>query len=494
MSEVDRKLLENIPGLRVFDDGNGVGSSDAMAVVAKRTSKQAPEQDHSLRVPFKIEGLRDYQQVGVLNIVERLNTDGGYLLADDMGLGKTAQTLFSWVKLGGPQLLIACPASVKETWRREIKKWLNKDATVIKDGDQALSISPLTEIAITSYELATKLSESYSPSMLVIDEAHNLRGRGAKRSRKLLEIGQSCNFRLALTGTPIWSRPRDLWMLLRILFPSYRFGTSDEFDFAYCGAHFNQWGGKVNKGATRADELKLRLNYVMLRRTKEDVASELPEITRIIRWVQPQEAPTRVFQGFHAKKCSAYDALVATLEYKLDAAVEAASETDGRFLLFTWEKKHAIELHRRLNQDGINCLLVTGDYSQQERNNAIAEAARSKQGLVATIDSCGTGVDGLQHVASVGIFHALDYVPIKLAQAEARLHRIGQTLPVTWIYLALEQSMDAMVVDTVVEKLDQWRAVMGRDSTGAIRDDMVAEDIRESERLALKAIYDAMEE
>jgi SWI/SNF-related matrix-associated actin-dependent regulator 1 of chromatin subfamily A len=348
-------------------------------------------------------------------------------------------------------------------------------------------------ITVTSYELAGKLPDVYSPSMLVLDEAHLLRGRGAQRSRKLLALGQECNFRLALTGTPMWSRPRDLWMLLRILFPKYRFGSAEDFDYAYCGAFINQWGGRVNKGATRSDELKLRLGYVQLRRTKEQVATEMPKLQRNVRWVPGTVPAKRAFEAALMKRMSMYDALDATLEAKLDVAVETAIEAQ-RFLLFTWQKRHAHELWRRLNEDDTPCVLITGDLSHAERNAAIADATARKMGVVATIDSCGTGVDGLQHVASIGIFHALDYVPIKLAQAEARLHRIGQLNPVQWVYVAMEGTADQLVAETIVEKLDQWRGVMGKDSSTGLGDAISMQDIAVDERAALKALYAAMGE
>ena len=107
-----------------------------------------------------------------------------------------------------------------------------------------------------------------------------------------------------------------------------------------------------------------------------------------------------------------------------------------------------------------------------------------------TIDSTNAGVDGMQAVASTLVFHALDYVPIKLAQMEARLHRIGQANAVTAVYIAMEESADSFVVDTVVEKLDQWKAAMGNDSTSDMGVTLGAPATHEADALA--AIYAAM--
>lgn len=411
-----------------------------------------------------------------------------------MGLGKTVQTLATWDALLRPwPLLICAPASVRPTWKAQFKRWLGMDATVVTSGKKAAALTKEDKVVVTSYDLVKKLAAAFVPQMLVLDEAHLLRGRMADRSNHLLQLAQMTSYRLALTGTPIWSRPRDFWMLLKILF-GYRFGTADDFDYAYCAAYQNQWGGKENKGVSRPEELKLRLSYVMLRRLKEDVASELPPLTREIRWV-PQgkdKAAAKALEAAVLGQLHFSDALNATLDQKVDAAVEAAQEA-GKFLMFTWQKRHAELLHEKLNAAGYPCELLTGDYTTAERQLAIERAKKSGASVVATIDSSGTGVDGLQDVASTAIFHALDYVPIKMAQAEARLHRLGQQNPVTVIYVALEDSADQFVVNTIVEKLDQWKATMGSDSTSSMGDTLGAPG-SDHEAKALAAIYASMED
>lgn len=491
------ELAEHIPGLRVFG-GTLVGPVDAMAVLAERAKHEGPPPPSKLYVPRNAApppgfGLRDYQLDGVSRIVGNLQLDGAAILADDMGLGKTLQTISAWECIRRPiPLLVVAPASVRRGWVREFKKWCATDAHLVETGKQAAALTGQEQVVITSYELAKKLPTQFVPHMLVMDEAHLLRGRMAGRSQTLLDIAHLCAYRLALTGTPMWSRPRDFWMLLKILF-GYRFGTADEFDYAYCGASVNQWGGKENRGATRLNELKKRLAYVMLRRTKEEVAAELPEFTRVIRWVPKLKAATKALESFALKQLPFSDALNATLDAKIDAAIEAAKDA-GRFVLVTWQKAHANLLYEKLNEEGLPCELITGDISHAEREASVARAARTGASLVCTIDSTNAGVDGMQHVADTVIFHALDYVPIKLAQMEARLHRIGQRNAVTAVYLAMEESADSYVVDVIVDKLDQWKASMGSDSTAKMGDTMGAPASPDAEREALAAIYAAMEE
>lgn len=492
----DPVAIEHIPGLKAYGS-NIVGSVDGMAVLAERLNREGVPEPAALYLPRNahppsIDGLRDYQLDGISRLVGNLQRDGAVILADDMGLGKTLQTIATWNCLRRPvPLLVVAPASVRRGWVKEFEKWGGLEATLIETGKQAKEVTSAEKVVITSYELAKKLDPRFCPHMLVMDEAHLLRGRMAGRSNYLLELSKVCAFRVALTGTPMWSRPRDFWMLLKILY-GYRFGTADEFDYAYCGASINQWGGKENKGATRLPELKKRLRYVMLRRTKEDVAGELPEFTRIIRWVPPLKAATRALESFALKALPFSDALNATLDAKIDVAIEAA-QAAGRVVLVTWQKRHAELLHERMNDEGYPCEIITGDYSHAEREAAIERAAKSGASVVCTIDSTNAGVNGLQYVADTLIFHALDYVPIKLAQMEARLHRIGQRNNVTAIYIAMEDSADSYVIDTVVEKLDQWKAAMGNDSTAQLGDTMGEPQVAKNADEALAAIYAAME-
>ena len=491
----DAQSISHIPGLKMFGS-TAVGHVDAMAVLADRTKHEGIPTPEALYVPRNahppsIDGLRDYQLDGIARLVGNLQLDGAAILADDMGLGKTLQTIATWNCLRRPiPLLVVAPASVRRGWVREFKRWTDVDPVLVETGKKAGLVTNENKVVITSYELAKKLGTQFCPHMIVMDEAHLLRGRMAGRSAHLLELAKVCSFRLALTGTPMWSRPRDFWMLLKILF-GYRFGTADDFDYAYCGATVNQWGGKENRGATRLPELRKRLAYVMLRRTKEQVNSELPEFTRQIRWVPKKKEATKALEAFALKQLPFADALRATLDAKIDVAVEAA-ESAGRFVLVTWQKAHAELLHDKLNADGYPTEIITGDYSHAEREATILRAQKSGASLVCTIDSTNAGVDGMQHVADTIIFHALDYVPIKLAQMEARLHRIGQKNAVTAVYLAMEDSADSFVIDTVVEKLDQWKASMGSDATAKLGDEMGKPMEVEQEAAALAAIYEAM--
>lgn len=492
--------VEHIPGLRVVNQGTTIKATpDAFAVVTMRHPEfQAPvgKAAPGITKPtglYADERLRPYQKEGIGHLALRLRNDGGSILADDMGLGKTLQTCVTWDAMNRPwPLLVVCPASVRRGWVKEFKQWLGIQPRLVETGKQAENTMPGEGVVICSYDLVGKLPVSFVPHMVVLDEAHLLRGRQAKRSETLLERCKVASYRLALSGTPMWGRPRDLWMLLKVLFPDYRFGTANEFDYAYCGAFVNKWGGKENKGVTRPDELRKRLGYVMLRRTKQEIGDQLPSLTRVIRWVPAEKRATQALQAFALSQLKLTDAVEATLQSKMKPVVEAVDELEGHAVVFTWQKKDAYELGERVEALGHPCVVITGDMTHRQREAAVADAAKRKACVVATVDSTGTGVDGLQHVASNIIFHALDYTPIKMAQAESRCHRLGQKDPVTALFFAMEDSADRLIIEKVVDKLDAWRNTMGSDSTAAMNDVMAAPQTAEMEAAAIKDIYDSL--
>jgi superfamily II DNA or RNA helicase len=211
-------------------------------------------------------------------------------------------------------------------------------------------------------------------------------------------------------------------------------------------------------------------------------------MTRVVRWVPATKEVTLASQHAALGNISLYDALSATLNAKVEPAVEAMREA-GKSVCFTWRKADAHVIAELAEAEGLEVELITGDQSHAERQLRVDRAREMGRSIVATIDSTGAGVDGLQFVATTGIFHALDYVPIKLAQAEARLHRHGVASPVTWVYIAMEGSADQHVINTVVDKLDQWRQAMGKDSTGALGATL---DVQRSEEAALAEVMEAM--
>lgn len=481
--------MPKIPGLTYNSNGSVIGRADAVAAACFRLGIEPPPKV-SPSVGKAVAGLREYQNEGINKLHKISSVIRGSLLADDMGLGKTVQAI-NYARLLGGRVLVTAPAFVRETWREELRKWGEVSVAVLgpestKADAREWADSHTKNWVVTSYD-HRMVERAYAvafphgpPEVLIMDEFHLLTGRGqdregTKRSKAVENIAKLCNYRLGTTGTPLWSRPRDLHRLLVILFGTSAFGSSWDFDHAYCGAKIDDHGGLDNKGISNADELALRLSYYMVRREKKDVLKELPSLTIQTHWCDPDTKATQAFRAFiqggeTAFQGSVSAALEATLEGKISVAVELAKNA-GRFVLFTHRKDHARRMHLQLLEAGVANECVTGELDTRARQRTIRLAESRGAGVVATIDSCGAGVN-MQGVASTGIIHAIPWVPAQLDQAVSRLHRMGQTQPVSWHVVAMKETIDAIVVEKVVARYDHYRKLLGGAGNLAVRDSL----------------------
>lgn len=432
-------------------------------------------------------GLRAYQAVGTAWIADRLQATGAALLADEMGLGKTVQAVAAVDSLTPGPVLVIAPAVVGAHWSEQLQRW---------------SCDP-TRYTVTSYEKfsrALRRGEAPDADALVLDEIHYCSNSRAGRSRAVrgwLEARRSGPYRRAgglpvvgLSGTPMTTRPRDLHNPLDLLWPG-RWGSWWQFTRRYCGGRYEEIEaiGKAvwrADGVSRADELAARLAPLMLRRTKVEVATDLPPRQRV---VVPVELPKRAAAA--ARKASAaidwrsaamlrrdLTTLLGGLEaYKLDAAEQLARDalTAGhRPLLLTVRKATARELARRLG-----AALADGDTVPQKR----AATLQAAECGVSTVYAVTTGIDLVAF--DVLIFVGLDWVPSTLLQAEARIHRIGQRRGVVVYYLVGLGTVDEIIRSRVIERLGTFTAITG---SGGDEQQLAADLDGETEESLISAI------
>lgn len=210
---------------------------------------------------------------------------GRLLLGDEMGVGKTVQAIAIqyWYRNDWP-LLIVCPSSLKYTWRDELLRWVpmlgHADIQLFSQGKEPFK--PDAQVFIISYDLATRKAQELKAlnfNSAIADEAHYLKSYDSKRSRELSPILGDCKRIILVTGTPMISRPSELYNLVRILRPDL-FGSFREFSQRYCAPKMAKYGMDY-KGASCTSELHfLMKDHLMIRRLKEEVLSELPSKTR----------------------------------------------------------------------------------------------------------------------------------------------------------------------------------------------------------------------
>lgn len=212
--------------------------------------------------------LRAYQKEGVQWLVHLCERGCHPLLADDMGLGKTVQilTLMATRPVAAVPSLIVCPASVTSVWQGEMGRFFPQLRSRIVCAESGFGEDMDSELIwIASYTQLRRHKAAVSAMRFgyaVLDEAHFIKNPDAK-------ITQACNaidarHRIALTGTPVENRIRDIWTLFRFLMPGL-LGTRTRFE--------RQFG---NSNPASAARVQRQLAPFILRRTKDQVLDELP--------------------------------------------------------------------------------------------------------------------------------------------------------------------------------------------------------------------------
>lgn len=219
--------------------------------------------------------LYPYQKVGVEFFV---NSGGKAMLCDEPGVGKSAQTLAYLVYTKKKRTLVVCPASVKFSWENEVKKWTELKSQVIDGKTDFRTIDHDTNVVIVNYDVLKKLFNELMKiewDCVVGDESHLIKNNKAQRTKAFKAIAKNSKSLLLLSGTPVLSRPVELWNALQLM-DEKTWNNYWDFTRRYCGAHQTRWGLDVG-GATNLEELQQRISRYFLRRRKEDVLKELPE-------------------------------------------------------------------------------------------------------------------------------------------------------------------------------------------------------------------------
>ena len=217
--------------------------------------------------PALPEFLRPYQRRGVEWLHHLCEVECHGLLADEMGLGKTLQvlSLLATRPLGGRPNLVVCPASVVPVWREEMARFFpGMECDVLKTGhDFTLRRDPVLWLAsYTQLRKHKHLLDRVEFGYAVLDEGQFIKNPDAKVTHASCSI--QARHRLVLTGTPLENRQLDLWSIFRFLLPGL-LGTRQTFETVL----------DADRAGTLT-RLRQQLAPFILRRTKDEVAQELP--------------------------------------------------------------------------------------------------------------------------------------------------------------------------------------------------------------------------
>lgn len=367
--------------------------------------------------------LRPFQREGV----DFIKSHSHILLADEPGLGKTVQVIKAIDEAALFPCLVLCPCSLKEVWRKHFLEWANVTATVDK----------VSDITITNYEKLNKVLPQLKEikwDILICDESHLLSNKKTKRFRNVRQLARTASRVALLTGTPIMNRPLELLGQLDLLRATGKFGGERAFLETFCGATLTKYGWDFT-GATNLVSLHKKLSGVFLRRTKEEVAIELPSkahaVVPITIKSREYHKAEKAFVGGHLERFEKLRMLAVRAKEK------ACFDWIDNFLA-SGEKLVVFAHHRELQQALLarwpGACSILGSQSSSSRKQAVESFQSGKANLiVCSLQAAGVGLT--LTAASNVAFLEFPWTPGLLNQAIDRVHRITQTKPVTAWYL-----------------------------------------------------------
>lgn len=503
-----------VPGMR-FDHQikAHVGYIDAVEQLVLRLQEmglKAPsppvnERKWPHNLPVSYDGAREYQKEGIDFLINQAGS--GALLGDDMGVGKSMQATKAARALRR-KTVIVCPAHVRGVWERppglgdpggELAKWWPKAKVFMSTGTKPTPIPGDRDVFMTHYDIVHAwvdevLKWAGDDLTLVCDEVHALLNETSRRSKACRALAEHARGRIALTGTPPTDRTRDLYNIVSTISPG-RFGEFFGYAKRHCDAKQIEVPGpeKTKKlvwsfdGRSNTKELRQRLDWFCLRRTKREVLKELPAMQRQIIDI---DVPPKHRTALNARLVDDKRAMRAALDNAADgkfksvlAMIKSHLEDGMRVVVGTYRRTVCEKYCDALNEVAPTSFIHGG--IPITRRQKIIDDLKKVEGpccLVANIDCVSTGID--LTFASVGVVAELVWEPRDLIQWEARTHRFGQTEPVLIQYMIARGTGDELILQAVIGKLDNFLDLVETDKGDGLKETLVGEKDEGLTRLA----------
>ncbi len=450
----------------------------------------AKQQIRKVAVPKTLKAtLRPYQQKGFSWMVHLYKRGFGGCLADDMGLGKTLQTLtllqyiYKPSAPKQPATLIVVPTSLLHNWRREAKRFTalsmtEYNNTVAIDKKRPEKFFGRFHLIFTTYGMMKNnidILRSYRFKYVVLDESQNIKNSDSLNFRSAIQL--QSNHRLVLTGTPIENSLKDLWAQFHFIQPDL-LGAESAFQ--------KQFIIPIRQGNARVEtQLQQLIAPFILRRSKKEVAPELPELTEETIYcdmtgeqntcyeqeknslrnilLQHTQSTDRlhsfsVLNGIlRLRQLSCHPQLIfpdyTGTSGKATQIIETFDtlQSEGhKVLIFSSFVKHLELLAEAFRERGWKYALLTGSTSNRSSEIAHFTDQKDVQAFLISLKAGGVGLNLTQ----------ADYVfiidpwwnPAAESQAIARAHRIGQDKQVIAYRFITQNSIEEKILHLQDEK------------------------------------------
>jgi SNF2 family DNA or RNA helicase len=481
---------------------------DASREVAKKLLDQPPLELPP--IPQHLDSiLRSYQREGVNFLLDTTVCGVGPILADDMGLGKTLQVLAMLDALDTSanqegrsfRALVVAPASVVPVWTQQAKQFCPSLPIQAIKGTPAQRKSILENytdgILTINYQLARMDIDDISQldlDCLVLDETQTIKNPKAQVTAAINDI--NAKHVVALTGTPLENSLQDLWSIMNRLNPSL-FGSLDDFNERYVNA----------RGGIAA--LSKKLSFFLKRRTKAEVAKELPPKTvEILSLELPQEQ--RDFydaqlaiakQDIHAanksnmeilsiitrlRQACCHPDLVAKRETSLPSAkldlllekLEDLQATGHSALVFSQFTSMLDIIANALQGNNMPFYTITGETPTDKRADIVQafDEDPNPATFLLSLKAAGTGLT-LTKADYVFLFDPW-WNPAVENQAIDRAHRIGQDKPVIAYKFIAATTIEEKVQQLINDKQALFDQVMDGATESALPGRLTANDLK----------------
>lgn len=432
------------------------------------------------------------------------------IIADEMGLGKTIQAIVTAILkkkiFHFNKTLIICPASLKEQWKREIEKFTHEKATVVNGlPEERFKTYKTAEeyFLIINYETVLRdwiEINKNNIDFIILDEAQRIKNYETQTSNAIKSLNKK--HALVITGTPIENRLIDLYSIVDFLDKSF---LSPLWEFSYQHCFFDEISKNKITGYYNLDQLKKKMNSILIRREKNQVIDQLPNISQIDIPVEMSELQAD-YHGSFAKGIASILAkkiktpfdmqrlmlllskmrMVCDSTYLIDLETNFSPKlkeleyvlleklniqnNNKKILIFSEWKRMTNIIAQMLKKNNITFVELNGSVPVKNRGKIIKEFEENKDCKIFISTEAG-GVGLNLQVADTVINFELPWNPAKKNQRIGRIDRIGQlNKNLTVISFITKNSIEMKIASGLVLKQNLFSSVLSPDNSTSIVD------------------------
>lgn len=417
---------------------------------------------------------------------EMFREAGRLLLLDDVGLGKTVSALAALAERWPLPAAVVVQPHLSSQWvTAYIRRFTRLAAFEVKDRN--VTHLPPADIYIFRYSNIAAwadYAETLGCRTVIFDEIQELRhGEATDKGRGAKAFVEAAEFKLGLTATPIYNYGSEIFNVVELIAPG-ALGTWPEFIVNWCTMHGSHWIVRDPEALGSY----LQEEGIALRRTaaSAEVASTLPPLSKTVvevAWNEDdvhtdeelqRQLAMRVLSGTFVSRGAAARELDLMMRQQTGVAKARSVAAYVRMLVKGGEPVLLAGWHREVYgiwQEALadlNPQMFTGSESAAGKRKSVAAFLSGESDVIIMSLRSGAGLDGLQARAAHVVYGELDWSPQVHVQVTGRLHRTGQTRPVTAHYLHVDNGSDPVLIETLGLKASQSDGILNPYGGGAV--------------------------